>query len=109
MSTVKKPLIGSFVYALPEDVEIDEIDLESLGLCCPYCGHKEFRTTETRLAVGGKRRRKECKKCLKRVSTLEAIVPPDIEAKLKRLEAFERMFAKLQEVTGDFLDEYYQR
>lgn len=43
------------------------------GLNCPGCTSSRLRTLQTRVALGGIRRRKECKDCGKRLTTVEMI------------------------------------
>jgi transcriptional regulator NrdR family protein len=45
---------------------------ERWGLTCPCCGGTDWRVVYTRgLARGAIRRRRECKQCGKRVTTIE--------------------------------------
>lgn len=42
---------------------------------CPYCGHQEFKVTDSRNAsdVNAIRRRRECLRCFKRFTTFETV------------------------------------
>lgn len=59
---------------------------------CPYCGSEEFRTLETRDSLENTmRRRKECAKCSKRITTYEYIETVELmvrknDAKLERFD-----------------------
>jgi len=63
-------------------------------MICPYCNHQETSVLDSRgldESVSIKRRR-ECKKCEKRFTTLEKVMNVDLKVVKKdgRLEAFER-------------------
>jgi transcriptional regulator NrdR family protein len=46
-----------------------------VGLTCPKCGHQRFRVVYTRASRGGKVvRRRACRKCETRITTVERIV-----------------------------------
>ncbi|NLE04806.1 MAG: transcriptional repressor NrdR [Crenarchaeota archaeon] len=59
---------------------------------CPYCGSEEFRTLETRDSLENTmRRRKECVKCNKRITTYEYIETVELMVRKNdgRLERFD--------------------
>jgi transcriptional regulator NrdR family protein len=46
---------------------------EGLGLSCPQCGCRHFKTTHTEPLRNGKiRRRKQCRHCGRKIVTFEA-------------------------------------
>lgn len=47
---------------------------DELGICCPSCGCRHFKTTHTEpLRDGRIRRRKACRHCGRRVITFEGV------------------------------------
>lgn len=46
------------------------------GLVCPKCGCNHFNVLDTRNAKGVIRRRRECRHCGRRISTVEEKVTP---------------------------------
>ncbi|MBI3954551.1 transcriptional repressor NrdR [Candidatus Collierbacteria bacterium] len=61
---------------------------------CPYCSYDDTSVLESRVMVDGvgMKRRRECKKCHKRYSTLEKVVNLDLKVVKKdgRVEDFDR-------------------
>ncbi|WP_412033918.1 hypothetical protein [Mesorhizobium sp. B263B2A] len=49
------------------------------GLLCPCCTSSRLRTIETRPALNGIKRRRACKDCGKRLTTMEAVRLAPIE------------------------------
>ena len=61
-------------------------------MICPYCSHSESKVTDKRDSPEGIRRRRECLKCGKRITTYERISKSDFYVIKKdgRIEKFER-------------------
>jgi len=69
------------------------------GLCCPFCNSVRLRTIDTRSKAGTQRRRRECKGCGERFSTIEVVVPDKEDWRLKQMlqlarQAQQEMFKK---------------
>lgn len=52
---------------------------ENRGIECPNCGCHHFRTIQTRAHAAGIYRRRECRYCGRRLSTIEHVNAAEIE------------------------------
>ncbi len=57
-----------------------------VGLHCPGCGKRAFKTLDSRPVHGGQRRRRECVSCGFRVTTLESIILTEQQPRRKAEE-----------------------
>ena len=87
-----------------------EGNLDSYGICCPECGSEHTEVTDTRPARYGIRRRRECKDCFYRFSTVEILkvyqdrydIGPEGIAVLKRgIEALKKIIEEWDEADGE--------
>lgn len=56
-----------------------------LGIVCPKCGHAQLRTTNTRRLPDNRTRRyKRCRKCCRRMTTIE-LTMADLQKMLRSM------------------------
>jgi len=66
------------------------------GLCCPQCGEPETFVTDSRPAIEGTRRRRQCRRCNSRFTTYETT--KDLSDLLAIAEVIQRLAARDRQI-----------